>query len=448
MRFIVYLYGVKMFERGMFVLNKGYDKKIKIRDAIYGFIELDDQEREIINSPYFQRLRRIKQLSLTDMVYPGACHTRFEHSLGVMQMATDMYDNLVKTKGNLDKLSMSQSSCERTRKILRMAALLHDIGHPPFAHAGEEKMPVAPEGHPVYMDENNDPIKFEHEHYGHAAIKMLFEDIIEGHILGSGLSIMVDEVLFLLGDKSIKKTYPNLVIFKELISGQVDADRADYLLRDSLHLGVNYGIYDRNRLVSCITVGKDIETEAMVMAIEEGGWQSAESLVLARYQMFSQVYFHKVRRIFDYHVGKALGEILKHMGFANGTFPPPTSKENMEAYLGIDDWAIQGMIMNGNGGEHGTRIVNRTPYKKMQPDHERDITSEVEERINTFEAEHQGRCFVDRSFSTKWYKLDSDIKINNKAVGDAYPLSTKSKIVANIGQPKVTRFYADRMGGQ
>ena len=435
-------------------MNKDYDKTIKIRDAIYGFIELDDQEREIINSPYFQRLRRIKQLSLTDMVYPGACHTRFEHSLGVMQMASDMYDNLVKTKGNLNKLAMNQSSCERTRKILRIAALLHDIGHSPFAHAGEEKMPVAPEGHQVYVDENNDPIKFDHEHYGHAAIRMLFRDIIEDHILGSRLNITVDEVLFLLGDKSIriKKTYQNLVIFKELIKGQIDADRADYLLRDSLHLGVNYGIYDRNRLVNCITIGKDIETEAMVLAIEEGGWQSAESLVLARYQMFSQVYFHKARRIFDYHVGNALGEALKHLGFANGMFISPTSKENMKIYFGIDDWVIQGLIMNGKGGEHGARIINRTPYKKMQPDHEGDITDEVEERIEAFEAEHQGRCFVDRSFTTSWYKLDSDvgnneIRISNKSRGDVYPLSMRSQIVAKIGHPKITRFYADRVGG-
>ena len=72
-----------------------WDKKYKVRDPVYGFVKLDAQEMEIVNSPYFQRLRRIKQLSLTDMVYPGANHTRFEHSLGVVQMASDMFDNIV-----------------------------------------------------------------------------------------------------------------------------------------------------------------------------------------------------------------------------------------------------------------------------------------------------------------------------------------------------------------
>ena len=103
----------------------------EIRDAIYGFIIIDDQEREIINSPEFQRLRRIRQLSLTEMVYPGANHTRFEHSLGVLQMATDMYDCLISKSADIIS-GMDDSGKKRWRKVIRLAALLHDIGHPPF----------------------------------------------------------------------------------------------------------------------------------------------------------------------------------------------------------------------------------------------------------------------------------------------------------------------------
>jgi len=102
------------------------DKEYKIRDPIYGFVLLDSQEMEIVNSIYFQRLRRIKQLSLTDMIYPGACHTRFEHSLGVIQMASDMFDNIVRNNSNREKLFLKDAAIERTRKIVRMAALLHD----------------------------------------------------------------------------------------------------------------------------------------------------------------------------------------------------------------------------------------------------------------------------------------------------------------------------------
>lgn len=117
-----------------------WDKDYKVRDPIYGFIKLDAQEMDIINSKYYQRLRRIKQLSLTDMVYPGANHTRFEHSLGVVQMASDIFDNIVRQKKNRERLKLEENALARTRKIIRLAALLHDIGHAPFSHAGEEKM--------------------------------------------------------------------------------------------------------------------------------------------------------------------------------------------------------------------------------------------------------------------------------------------------------------------
>ena len=115
-------------------------KIYETRDIIYGFITYDDWEREIINHPVFQRLRRIKQLSLTDMVYPGANHTRFEHSLGVMHLASLFYDNILeKRKQFLENvLYFNDYGLEKDKRIIRLAALLHDIGHSPFSHAGED----------------------------------------------------------------------------------------------------------------------------------------------------------------------------------------------------------------------------------------------------------------------------------------------------------------------
>lgn len=112
-----------------------------IRDPIHGFIDINEWEKTIINQPEFQRLRRIKQLSLSDMVYPATNHTRFEHSLGVMHVATQMFDNIVKNEMDFlkNKLNYTESGLERERILIRLAGLLHDIGHPPFSHAAEER---------------------------------------------------------------------------------------------------------------------------------------------------------------------------------------------------------------------------------------------------------------------------------------------------------------------
>src|SRR6266496_5129923 len=115
----------------------------EFRCPIHGFIEIDDWERDIISQPAFQRLRRIRQLAWTDYVYPGAMHSRFEHSLGVMHMATLLYDSIaVRSWPQLqDMLGYNESGKYRNRQLVRLAALLHDVGHGPFSHAAEELTP-------------------------------------------------------------------------------------------------------------------------------------------------------------------------------------------------------------------------------------------------------------------------------------------------------------------
>jgi HD superfamily phosphohydrolase len=124
------------------------ERKYEIRCPIHGFIELNGWERDIINQPAFQRLRRIRQLGLTDYVYPGAMHTRFEHSLGVMHIATRMYDSIVARSAEVLKaeLGYNDDGLRRDRMIVRLAALLHDVGHAPLSHAAEEIMPTKPDG--------------------------------------------------------------------------------------------------------------------------------------------------------------------------------------------------------------------------------------------------------------------------------------------------------------
>lgn len=407
----------------------------EIRDVTYGFIKLDQQELEIINHPAFQRLRRIRQLSLTEMVYPGANHTRFEHSLGVMQMATDMYDCIVEKSRDLlrELCCIDDSGIQRYRKVIRAAALLHDIGHPPFSHSGEDLLPekISEKGK-----------RYDHEEYSIAIIKSKFRDIIEQHPINRNYHITVDEVTALLGDSPLLLNSFSL-LWKDLISGQLDADRADYLLRDSYHIGVNYGLYDRNRLTMCMVVGIT-DTDAPAIAISSGGWHIAESLVIARYQMFSQVYFHKTRRIYDYHIYMATKSALKNLGYSDGCYPDP---DEVDKYLFFDDWTIWGQIKLGNAGEHGEIIRDRNHYKciyqtSMIPTDEQLVEIDELEKKNLSEGK---QVYLDKKASTKWYKLDKDINVYEKNTKRLVPLSEKSDIVRSmVAIPQIQRLYCAR----
>src|SRR5438270_8358508 len=118
-------------------------RQYEIRCPVHGFITLNDWEWEIIRQPAFQRLRRIRQLGWTDQVYPGAMHTRFEHSLGVMHVATHLYDAILRRSRDVlvSELTYNEAGFERDKILVRLAALLHDVGHSPFSHASEELYP-------------------------------------------------------------------------------------------------------------------------------------------------------------------------------------------------------------------------------------------------------------------------------------------------------------------
>jgi len=223
----------------MRVMGKTYE----IRDPIHGFIELNEWERDIVNHPVFQRLRRIRQLGLTDMVYPGAMHTRFEHSLGVMHVATKMFDQIVKRRQDFleTELSFTAGGLERDRVLVRLSCLLHDVGHAPFSHAAEGLMDKDPATNKSYK----------HENYSAAAVAFLMQDVIENHPLNQNYKITAQEIAdFLNGRLALGR----VLLWRSLVSGQLDADRADYLLRDSHHIGVAYGRYDLNRLLVTLTI--------------------------------------------------------------------------------------------------------------------------------------------------------------------------------------------------
>jgi len=204
----------------------------EIRDPVYGFIRFNELEKDIINHPVFQRLRRIKQLALTEMVYPSATHTRFEHSLGVMHLASQFYDRIVSENKNYleTKLHYNEAGFRRDRQLVRLGALLHDIGHTPFSHVGEDKK---------LMKENPETNKpYKHEHYSVEIIKNKLGDIIKNHDINQNYRISADEIAGLI--EGNEEVLGRKIFWKQLISGQLDADRCDYLLRDPHHSHNNY----------------------------------------------------------------------------------------------------------------------------------------------------------------------------------------------------------------
>ena len=402
----------------------------EIRDPVYGFVTFNEWEKEIINHPVFQRLRRIKQLALTDMVYPGATHTRFEHSLGVMHLATKMYDAIIRDDSNkqllAEKLNYQESGLKRDRQLVRLAALLHDVGHAPFSHASEaiiSKNPVT--GKP-----------YKHEDYTSVLIKNPLRTVIEDHgINKTNFSITADDIAALIeGNPEI---LGERVFWRLIISSQLDADRGDYLLRDSLHCGVKYGIYDLDRLLVTMALGIDPETEDVILGVTEGGWHVAESLVIARYQMFSQIYFHKTRRAYDYMLQEAIKNAVE-------TLPAP---DEIQKYLELDDYEVWHQLKNKENDFWYGSIVSRNHIRKVFSIEEVSTSQDVavSDKIKT-EFDEKDIWYWEDVAKKEWYKMNSDgagkeeIMIIGNSNG-VTPLRKYSKIVKNIGESRRYRLY-------
>ena len=418
-----------------------------IRDPVHGFIEYDDWEREIINHPAFQRLRRIRQLGLADFVYPGAAHTRFEHALGTMHVATKMYDSIVARQEHYLERERGyvQAGLERDRRIVRFAALLHDIGHSPFSHSGEKLFPFGPK-------ENR---QYQHEDYSASIIRTILKEPLEDHPGNSNFSIHAGDIADLITGAPdallLSQGSARRLLWRPIITSQLDADRADYLLRDSLHAGVSYGRYDLDRILATVTLGLESENDP-VIAIEAGGWHAAEGLILARYMMFTQVYFHHVRQAFDHHVEGVLSELLtKTYGpDSPGVFPDPTSYDTLSDYLEWDDWRVLGHVASGDCGEHGECIKNRTHHRSIFNTSEVPTNDELKQL-----EENQGLlgdlvAFVGDA-SKSWYLLDGqDLHIVPDGSGrptTGAPLSSYSNVVKNLSRSSQRRTYvklADR----
>jgi HD superfamily phosphohydrolase len=223
------------------------NKRKIFNDPVYGFITIPfDLALDIIDHPYYQRLRGIKQLGMSHLVYPGALHTRFAHAIGAMHLMTQAIDTL-RSKGN--------EITEEEAEAVTLAILLHDIGHGPFSHALENT--IVEEVH-------------------HEEISLLFMERMNQEFKGK-----LDLTIKVFNNTHKKK------FLHQLVSSQLDMDRLDYLNRDSFYTGVSEGVIGSERIIKMLDVHKD------ELVVEEKGIYSIEKFIVARRLMYWQVYLHK-----------------------------------------------------------------------------------------------------------------------------------------------------------
>jgi len=332
----------------------------EIRDPIHVFIKLDSQERQVLDSQPVQRLRHINQLALTYLLYPGATHKRFEHSLGVMELASRIFDVVTHPEHLSDNIRElfpqinDLYKCKYWRRVLRIAALCHDIGHLPFSHASENEL--------LPKDWNHEKITRE----------LIFSDQMQPIWDDLEPPLKPEHIVKLaLG----KKEAPDLeftdweIMLAEIIVGDAfGADRMDYLLRDSFHTGVAYGKFDHFRLIDTLRIlpppaSGDEEGETSnepSLGVESGGMHSAEALLLARYFMFSQVYFHHIRRIYE---GKFSTEADEFLLFTDVEITSALRRAASDT--------------SQPGNKHAERIIKRKHFKVVYERNSDDIKKNV-----------------------------------------------------------------------
>ncbi|HEY8207320.1 MAG TPA: HD domain-containing protein [Myxococcaceae bacterium] len=331
---------------------------MRIRDPIHGTIAVSDEERAVIDTRFYQRLRGVRQLGFGDMAFPGATHTRHAHSLGAMHVSSRVFDAAAAGA------DLPEGVRSRFRAAVRLAVLCHDLGHMPFSHASEAIAPArASLGLPAWL--GGSAGQASHEDF---TCKIVLDSAVAECIRSkfAPMGIGPEAVAGLIAGASPPSgvdfghggvDYAPLL--RAIVSGELDADRMDYLLRDSLFSGVNYGRYDLDWIVQ--NLGTAVQGGAAYLALSRGAAFAFEDFLLSRYHMFLSVYYHHTTVNFDHMLRRYYEE-------APGEFEIPTA---LEAFLECDDGALW-QALRRSSNRWAQRIVARRPYKLLAQFTERD----------------------------------------------------------------------------
>jgi HD superfamily phosphohydrolase len=365
------------------------NKRKIFNDPVYGFITIPNEIIfDIIEHPYFQRLRRIKQLGLTHLVYPGALHTRFHHSLGAMHLMG---------KALFELRSDGHSVSDKELTAAQIAILLHDIGHGPYSHALEQAIVTG---------------------LHHEEISSVFMHKLNEHFKGA-----LDLAMEIFENRYHRR------FFHKLISSQFDMDRLDYLKRDSFFTGVSEGIINYERLLNMLEIANDEPV------IEAKGIYSVEKFITARRLMYWQVYLHKTVLVAEYMITRALKRAKELSASGEKLFATPAlyfflnnnvskeafenNKEVLEHFSALDDYDIFSALkvwVNHKDpvlSELSKALVNRRLFKIEMGNNPVDmgyferLKQAVKKRYGLQDEEIDYFCFTDHT-SNYTYQPGSD----------------------------------------
>lgn len=404
-------------------------RRFEIRDPIHTFIQLTAVEAKVLDSDPFQRLRHIQQLGLSSLVYPGATHRRFEHSLGVMHLAGRIYDVVTRPdllSDEIREVVPQHGSLEDavSRSLLRLAALCHDTGHLPFSHAAEEQL--LPGG-------------WDHERITYEILRSP-----EMRAVWEGMTHRPDPdqlAKIALGPRQVEKLGLGLAfspweaILAEMVAGDsFGADRIDYLLRDSLHTGVAYGRFDHDRLIQTLRILPAATEERdrpapkaqrePQLGITRGGVEATEGLWLARYFMFSQVYFHPTRLIYDQHLKDFLSVWLP-----DGRFPT-----DVPGHLALTDAEVTVAMRDAArdagapGHDPARRIIERDHFRVIYQRLPADGSFEVGA---LYEAARERYGEENVRYGGSPRRGDADFPVRNRD-GSVVPVVSLSPVLAEL----------------
>ncbi|MDQ3262935.1 MAG: HD domain-containing protein [Myxococcota bacterium] len=381
---------------------------MRIRDPIHGVMTVSDEEKSVIDTPFFQRLRGVRQLGFGDMAFPGATHTRHAHSLGAMHVASKLLDAVAARQGLPDEVR------QRFRCAVRLAVLCHDLGHMPLSHASERIAPArsllqlpdwldrpSMDAKPSLVNEPvlsppalpSAPVDTQASHEDFTA-RILLDSSLTGTLrqveekVGVGPQALAGLIAGVEPPGGFPFHHQGVdwaPLLRALVSGELDADRMDYLLRDSFYTGVNYGRYDLEWIVQNLDAAI-IDSKAY-LALSRTAAFAFEDFLLSRYHMFVSVYYHHTSVNFDHMLRRYYEE-------APGEFQIPADPEN---FLLCDDAALH-VTLRGSTNRWAQRIVTRRGFKLLLQFTERDegyelgaLTSELDAAgLEHFEVESRG----------------------------------------------------------
>jgi HD superfamily phosphohydrolase len=384
----------------------------RVRDPVHGFIELAGDEIDIVATPIFQHLRGIRQLAFANLVYPGALHTRFDHTLGVFHVSSLLCEVF--------------NFAEDDKKLVRLAALLHDLGHGPFSHVSEEALEIFAD-----REKLNDRIK---DGYTAKIHELVTRDILRTdpdlarHIAPATLERI--EALLANG-------YGEPVL-RDVVSGPLDADKQDYLLRDSYFCGVKYGIFDLQQLHRELRVIQDVDGKRLMITMH--GVNALEQFVLAKHYLTAQVYKHRLRLIMDQMVVRAivLGIAKDGIEDLKKLYSYDGNPEFVKNYCAWDDARF--MLTFGEDrfkGSHCHAFVQRLKKRRLLkevfeskrdelPNNCWDVIDGINKPLNRAKREGLERC-ISGAIESAGIKL----------VGDGF--DPTHFVIANVYKPKALK---------